>query len=197
MKELDVERILLERDQSPYVEKQHGVINYTLNKANHVWILKELGFNNHTIVGGNYFTTPNPFHVHTDNGKDNQPHFNIVIPLNEQADFHTVVFDQTYGGWASHFWVGSLYKYVPSPVYNAPKRDWEGVYNLSEIPLSIELYIQHLSHLPYESVEPLSVKEIHTWKAGHPFTFECDRLHCSSNFKGIKEGLTLLVKNLS
>ena len=194
---IDIERILLERDKSERVEKLHGVVNFKLNKPNLQYILDDLGFTDHKIVGGNFFTTPNPFHIHTDNGKDNEPDFNILIPLSEGVDHNTILFDQTYNGWASHFWVGSMYKYFPDPVYNLPKRDFINVNDIVTTRFDIELYTRYLSHLPYESVQGLSIKEVHKWKLGEHYIFECNRLHASSNFKDIKEGLTLLVKNPS
>lgn len=192
-----IDKILLERENSERIEKHHGIVNHRLKKSNLHWILEELGYGDHKIVGGNFFSTPNPFHVHTDNGKDNDPDFNILIPLNQQQDFTTVIYDQTYSGYASHFWVGSLYKYFPSPAYNEPKRDYIGVNNLISDSFNINFYVKYLTHLPYETLQGLSIQQSHTWKIGQVYKFECNRLHSSSNFKGTKEGLTLLVKRPS
>lgn len=194
---IDVNRLYEIRENSERIEKQHGVINHKLKKEELTWILDELGYSDHTIVGGNFFTTPNPFHIHTDNGKDNGPDFNILIPMNEQDDFYTVQFFQQYDGPASHFWVGSLYKYFPPPVYNEPKKDYNGVYNLGDGDLDITMYKDYLSHLPYESVKPLTIRTVTKWHKGIPIEFPCNRLHCSAKFDGVKEGLTLLVKRPS
>lgn len=194
---IDIERILEERSNSERVEKHYGIVNYKLRKPNLHWILEELGYGDHKIVGGNFFNTPNPFYVHTDNGKDNKPDFNILIPLNEHADFTTILYDQLYSGYASHFWVGSLYKYFPDPVYNEPKRDYDGVIGLINETFDVSMYLKYLTHLPYETLQGLSVQRVHNWKVGDVYTFECNRLHSSSNFKGTKEGLTLLVKRPS
>lgn len=194
---IDIERILQERSESERVEKLHGIVNYKLRKPNLHWILEELGYGDHKIVGGNFFCTPNPFHVHTDNGIENEPDFNILIPLSESPDFNTVIFDQTYTGHASHFWVGSIYKYFPDPIYNERKTDYNGVVGLTQLHFDRDDYLKYLTHLPYETLQGLSIKKVHNWHLGDVYEFECNRLHCSSNFKGTKEGLTLLVKRPS
>lgn len=191
---IDINDILKERSKSERVEKLHGIVNHKLRKSNLHWILEELGYCDHSIVGGNFFSTPNPFHIHTDNGKDNQPDFNILIPLTDQGDFTTVIFDQVYSGWASHFWIGTLYKYFPDPIYNERKTDFSGVDGLVDTPFNTQQYINYLTHLPYETLNGLSIKQTHDWNIGDVYEFECNRLHCSSNFTGTKEGLTLLVK---
>lgn len=194
---IDIDRILQERSESERVDKLHGIVNYKLRKQNLHWILEELGYGDYKIVGGNFFCTPNPFHIHTDNGKENEPDFNILIPLSEQDDFTTIIFDQTYTGYASHFWVGSIYKYFPDPVYNERKIDYNGVQNLTGRPFSQTDYIKYLTHLPYETLHGLSIQRTHKWNIGDVYEFECNRLHGSSNFSGTKEGLTLLVKRPS
>ena len=191
---IDIDTILKLRSESERVEKLHGIVNYKLQKPKLHWILEELGYNEHKIVGGNFFCTPNPFHIHTDNGKDNQPDFNILIPLTDHNDFTTVIFDQIYSGWASHFWVGGIYKYFPDPIYNERKTDYVGVQGLVDTPFDTTQYIDYLTQIPYETLNGLSIQRTHKWNIGDVYEFECNRLHCSSNFQGTKEGLTLLVK---
>lgn len=188
------QRILEYRKTLQRVDKLHGVVNYKLDKPNMYWILEELGITNVKIVGGNFFNTPNPFHVHTDNGKDNEPDFNVLIPLSFAEPFSTIIFDQKYSGYASHFWVGSIYKYFPDPIYNERKTDYNGVEGLTEKSFNVNDYVKYLTHLPYESLHGLSINKVHEWNDGDHYVFPCNQLHCSSNFKGIKEGLTLLCK---
>jgi len=176
-------------ENSKKIEKHSGIVNYKFDKS----LASEiLGIDN--IVGGNFFETPNPFHVHVDTGLASdkfRPKYNLLIPMSEEKDHKTVIFDQTYNGEASHFMVGSIYKYWPDPVYNKRKTDFRLVEGLQN--MCIENYVNYLTHIPYESVKDLSIKKVIDWKMYQPIIFESKYLHCSSNFNGIKKGLTLLI----
>jgi|SRR6056297_3657254 len=195
----------LQRIQSIYnnskrVEKLHGVINYKFPKECFNWILEDLEIQG-IITGGNFFETPNPFHIHTDTGKKEElgelsPKYNIVIPLTEKEDHNTVIFNQQWHGDASHFMIGSIYKYWPDPVYNLRKTSYSGVKNLTSLPFDKDDYMNYLAHLPYETVQGLSVKQVVPWKVGEALIFDSSLLHCGSYFKGIKKGLTILVSDV-
>jgi len=192
-----LEHITVWKQRCERVEKLHGVVNYKFPKKEAQFILDYLKIEG-TITGGNFFETPNPFQIHTDTGKadelkDLKPYLNIVIPLVEQEDFNTVIFDQSWNGDASHFMVGSVYNYWPDPVYNLRKTDYSGVENLCNLPFDEDDYLNYLTHLPYETVQGLSIKEVVPWKVGQVLMFDSTLLHCSSNFTGIKKGLTILV----
>jgi hypothetical protein len=185
---------------SERIEKHHGVVNYKFDKKLFNWILNDLNISG-KITGGNFFETPNPFHIHTDTGKKSElgeltPKYNIVIPLTEEADHNTVIFDQQWHGDASHFMIGSIYKYWPDPVYNLRKTNYDGVENLTVLPFNEDDYINYLAHLPYETVQGLSVKQVVPWKVGEALIFDSSLLHCGSYFKGIKKGLTILVSDV-
>lgn len=185
------------RDKCERREKLHGVVNWKLPKKEVEWVLKKLGIEG-IITGGNYWQTPNPFHVHTDTGKQSElkgikPKYNIVIPLNVHPTFKTVIFDQKWYGDAVHFWVGSLYKYFPDPVYNERKSDYKYVQNMINEDFNFRDYATLLTHLPYETLQGLSVNTVIPWNIGQAIVFDSQYLHCSSNFTGVKEGLTILV----
>lgn len=194
---IDLERIREDRAKCKRVDKLHGIYNHRINKESLQWILDDLGLGDCTIVGGNYFTTPVPFHIHTDNGKENEPDFNILIPITCDSKFSTILFDQTYSGYASHFRKGSLGHYLDRPVYNEVKYDFEGVENLWPSVFDEDMYMNYLTHMPYEWFDGLSVNQIFHWTLGSHLKFPCNQLHCSGNFNGVKEGLTLLCKNPS
>jgi len=188
-----IDRLLLFRDQCEKIEKHNGITNYKFDKKDAQWILDELDIKG-TIVGGNFFSTPNPFIVHTDTGKkseNNTPSHNIVIPLTSEKDHYTVIFKQTYDGDAAHFMVGSVYKYWPDPVYNIRKDNYNDVQNLNW--MDQENYFKYLTHLPWETIKKLSIEKIVKWEIGVPIIFESKQLHCSANFCKRKEGLTLLI----
>lgn len=192
---LDIDRILKDRENCKRIDKLHGIYNHRIEKSSLHWILEELGHGDCEIVGGNYFTTPVPFHIHTDNGKENEPDFNILVPLTpNRQQFATILFDQTYSGYAAHFRKGSLGQYLDRPVYNEIKYDFEGVENLWPAPFDEDMYMNYLTHMPYEWFNGLSVHSIFHWGLGSHLEFPCNQLHCSANFSGVKEGLTLLVK---
>lgn len=188
------DRILEFRLNCERVEKHHGIVNHKFAKKDAQWILDHLGIEG-VIVGGNFFSTPTPFIIHTDTGKQTdkiRPTHNILIPLTEAQDFHTVVFDQTYSGDAAHFMVGSLFKYWPDPVYNLRKENFDDVDGCVKIGC---VNNKHLSHLPMETIEQLSIKRIYKWKVGNPIIFKSNHLHCGGNFVGRKEGLSLLISS--
>lgn len=194
-----IEEIRQIRDKCERREKLHGVVNWKLPKEEFSWVLPALGIEG-TITGGNFWSTPNPFHVHTDTGKQEElnglkPKYNIVIPLNWHPSFNTIIFDQKWNGDAVHFWVGSIYKYFPDPVYNERKENFDGVEGLTSREFDIEYYKEYLTHLPYETLYGLSIAETIPWMIGNAMVFDSQYLHCSSNFVGTKEGVTILVGN--
>ena len=195
-----INKILDIRDNSERVEKLHGIVNYRFPKSNFEWLLEDLNISG-KITGGNYFQTPNPFHVHTDTGKkedlgDLTPKYNIVIPLTEAEDHNTVIFDQQWHGDASHFMVGSIYKYWPDPVYNLRKSSYHGVQGITDFNFDVVQYRTYLKHLPYETVQGLSIKKVVPWHIGEALIFDSTLLHCGSYFSGIKKGLTILVSDV-
>lgn len=195
-----INKILDIRDNSERVEKLHGIVNYRFPKSNFEWLLEDLNISG-KITGGNYFQTPNPFHVHTDTGKkedlgDLTPKYNIVIPLTEAEDHNTVIFNQQWHGDASHFMVGSIYKYWPDPVYNLRKSSYHGVQGITDFNFDVVQYRTYLKHLPYETVQGLSIKKVVPWHIGEALIFDSTLLHCGSYFSGIKKGLTILVSDV-
>lgn len=195
-----LDRILEMKETCERVEKLHGVVNHKIKmKSDFNWLRDELSLEG-KITGGNFFETPNPFHIHTDTGKREElgelnPKWNIVVPLVEDPTFKTVIFDQQWSGNAAHFWVGSLFKYFPEPVYNEKRTDYEGVENLTGKDFDVDDYVKYLRHLPYETVNGLSIKSVVPWKLGEVLVFDSTLLHSSSYFTKYKKGLTLLVSN--
>lgn len=190
----DVEHLLWLRDNSERVEKHHGIINHKLVKKNYYWLLERYGIEGE-IVGGNFFSTPTPFFVHTDSGTpEHKPDLNLLIPLNEGRNFNSVVFEQTYNGNGAHFYVGNAFKYFPDPLYNKRMTDYSEVEGVVRYPFNEDDYMNYLTHIPYESLNGLSIEEIHRWKLGKGIIIPSNKLHCSSNFNGVKEGITVLIK---
>lgn len=194
------DKILDIKSASERVVKHHGIVNYKFSKEDFNWLLEDFDISG-KITGGNFFETPNPFHVHTDTGKKEElgkltPKYNIVVPLTEAEDHNTVIFDQQWHGDASHFMVGSIYKYWPDPVYNLRKSSYHGVENIGSFDFDIVQYKTYLKHLPYETVQGLSIKQVVPWRIGEALIFDSSLLHCGSHFCGSKKGLTLLVSDV-
>lgn len=148
--------------------------------------------------GGNYFAPVNPFHPHTDTGKveeleGRQPYKNIVIPLTENPNIHTVVFNQRWYGEATHFWQGSLFSYLPDPLYNSRATNLDGVEGATDKDFDVENYLKYLTHLPYEALHGFTMEGAYAWKLGEVLTFDCSMIHCASNFRahGIQDKLGL------
>lgn len=182
------------------VEKKAGVKNVMYHHSDVYWILEKLNISG-TITGGNFFETPNPFQVHTDTGKISDLNglkstYNVVIPLSEQVDFNTVIFNQRHYGDASHFWRGSLFKYMPDPVYNLRKTDYETLEGYTNQPFDKDDYFKYLIHLPYENLFGLSIKQVVPWKIEDVLVFDSSLLHSASYFNGIKKGLSIFVSDV-
>lgn len=190
------------RHKYPLKEKMSGTRNWQWKSHDEVchFLLEKLDpyIGKCFRHGGNYFETPNPFHPHTDTTKqsefpNSQPYKNVVIPLTESPNIYTVVFEQRWTGPASHFWQGSLFGYLPDPLYNERKTDLIGVENVCDEPFPVEDYMKYLTHLPYESLQGFSILGAYPWKIGQALIFDCQNIHCGSNFRhhGINNKLGL------
>lgn len=178
-------------------KKQDDIVHFVLEK------LKPILGENIVRHGGNYFSPVSPFHPHTDTGKveeldGRQPYKNIVIPLTDNPDIHTVIFNQRWYGEATHFWQGSLFTYLPDPAYNHRATDLTGVkYATGEKYFDVDDYFRYLTHLPYESLYGFSMEGAYPWRTGEVLIFDCSMIHCASNFRmhGIqnKLGLSMFV----
>jgi hypothetical protein len=209
----EIEQIMSWRNYCEKIEKRSGVINYKYKNGGTVekFLLSKV----EPIIGhcrrhgGNYFSTQNPFHVHTDTGKANEqeddeaPYKAIVTPLVQSTHkkvFSTIIFDQQQFGEASHFWRGSVFNYMGSPIYNHIITDYSHLEGFTNKPFDLSDYSKYLSHLPYENLFGLSIKTVLEWEIGDLVLFNCSSLHASNNFRihsQKKEGLVLFVSSKS
>ena len=55
---------------------------------------------------------------------------------------------------------------------------------------------KYLTHLEDKWLKGLSFNSAHAWRPGNAIVFDCVRLHCGSNFKGKKLGLSIFTEYL-
>ena len=197
---------LLEQEQlCEKVEKAGGVINYKYAKGGAVekFIEEKVSpyFGKLVRHGGSFVKTPVAFHAHTDTGKADEmkgklfPYKNILIPLQSSTPaqpLYTVFFRQRNFGEASHFWNAKEFE-TRVPFYNHKVTDYSGLAYRLESSFNPEDHEKHLSHLPIESLNGLSISETIHWKLGDLVAFDCSTLHASNNFEkfgAVKHGLS-------
>lgn len=201
----DIEKILDLEKECERVEKQNGVINYKYSKLGILEKFIEEKLKNQlgqfTRHGGSYVITPEPFHVHTDTGKDDEmkdqrfPYKNILIPLmssSEKAPLYTIIFKQRNFGQAAHFWRGEKFS-DKKPTYNFKVTNYSDLEHFTDKGFDPDIHKKHLAHLPIESLYGLSIDQIIHWNVGDVVVFDCSSLHASNNFREYnikKHGLT-------
>lgn len=143
---------------------------------------------------GNFYKHSTPYLPHTDYRTDQDNDINVVIPLSYEGERASlVVFDQTWDKqsvtWCldaplSRFEVNTGVPGYPS------QYDVKG---LTGLPVDDELYKTNLRHYRKECFFGLS-GEAYPFEPGTMIVFDNRRIHCTSNFKGEKLGISLRFK---
>ena len=149
------------------------------------------------LAGGNYYEHSFPYLPHTDYNvlKDNI--INAVIPLMYECevDPYLVVFDQIYRGsypvtWMMHWPMTTLHENIA--LYGPPHKYC--LDNLTDRPIDNDLY-KYIDMYPKELLYGLS-GAVHKFEPGNLIVFDNRKIHCTSNYKGTKLGLSLRFKEL-
>lgn len=143
---------------------------------------------------GNYYKHSFPYLPHTDFEFDKDNTINAVIPIWTESEAHLIVFDQKYQGkypvtWMMHHPVYNLHNHTA--LLGCPY-DYN-VEGLTKENIPNELYEKYLYNYPRESLIGLT-GAAHEFKPGECIVFDNRRIHCTSNFKGTKLGLSLRYK---
>lgn len=202
----DLDYIEEEKNRATKIVKNSNIINLKYEKGGTLesWILEKLKSNLGPVKrhGGSYVISSEPFHVHTDSGKNEEmderffPYKNILIPLSNSTELrplYTVFFKQRSIFEASHFWRGHIQE-VKRPCYNHVITDYSQLINYTHENFCHEIHENHLSHLNVSMLHGLSVEEYVHWNIGDVIIFDCSQLHASNNYKtfsGLKESLSM------
>jgi hypothetical protein len=208
--EADLSFIKSEKSKSERVVKNSNIVNLKYSKGGDLekWIIDKLSSITGDVKrhGGSYVISSEPFHVHTDSGKNEEmkggyfPYKNILIPLTDstaEKPLYTVFFKQRSLFEASHFWRGKeLDTGNVKPLYNNILNDYSELINYTNQKFDCSAHENDLSHLPYDMLHGLSVESRVYWNVGDMIIFDCSQLHASNNYKafsGKKESLSLFL----
>ena len=151
---------------------------------------------NSKVMSGMFFEVNQPHIIHNDD-KHSLPltykAFNIPLEYDTEEEPHLCFFDQVYLDGPSKFFNGEE---NIETFYNTIVYDYENVVDKSDIPIDAIMKEKYLTHLEDKWLKGLSFNSAHAWQPGNAIVFDCVRLHCGSNFKGKKLGLSIFTEYL-
>lgn len=127
----------------------------------------------------------NPIKLHVDTGKDENKiiYKQVLIPLTDTGD--TILFEPRWYGPSASFTINEK-EIKNNSGYNLRTNDHIGISDFDK-----NFYKKYLNHENYENLRGLNVKKIYNWKLGEVFIFDRTFLHCASDLKKPKIGLTI------
>jgi hypothetical protein len=144
------------------------------------------------VYFSHFFYTTIPHIIHNDDSYNiDHPYKGINIPLETFEDTFLCVFDQYYLNGPSKFFNGS--SNIPG-YYNTHVYEYSDVKQLSLIPFNEEFRREYLDHIEPAWLTGLSIKSMYKQSLNTAIVFDTVRLHCSTNFKQSKLGLSFFTK---
>ncbi len=127
----------------------------------------------------------NPIKLHVDTGRDKKKiiYKQILIPLTDTGD--TILFEPRWYGPSSSFTIQEE-ELQNQNGYNQRTNDHIGDEKFDE-----EFYKKYLNHEDYNNLKGLKVKKLYQWKLGDVLIFDRTYIHCASDLKKPKIGLTI------
>ena len=165
-------------------------------------VIKDLVKYLQSIFGGFYvlstqiFDVNIPHIIHNDDDLEHKPFLAFCLPLKivgNSDDIKLVTFDQYYyQGGAKFFKDDNEDRHM---FFNEKIISYENVKFLSDIGIDRDFKENYLSHLKDIWLEGLSINTVLEWKIGNILCFNCNQLHCSSNFlsKGVENKIALSI----
>jgi hypothetical protein len=143
---------------------------------------------NSSVYFGHFFYTNRPHIIHNDDSLSiNVPYKGINIPIETCEETSLCIFDQFYLDGPCKFFNGS----TDIPTYhNLQKYEYSGVQGLVDGDFDESFRIKHLNHLEPSWLQGLSIKEMIQQTMNCGIVFDTVNLHCSTNFKQSKLGLS-------
>lgn len=129
----------------------------------------------------------NPIKLHVDTGRDENKiiYKQILIPLSDTGD--TILFEPRWYGQSASFTIKKE-EIENNTGYNLRTNEHIGNFDFDK-----DFHKKYLNHEDYKNLEGLNVKEVYKWKLGEAFIFDRTFLHCASDLKKPKTGLTIFL----
>ena len=142
------------------------------------------------------FNVDTPHVIHNDDDLEHDPFLGFCLPLEkvgDSDDIKLVLFDQYYYHGGAKFFRNETEERKVFSHKNLSTYD--DVSFLSDAGIDDTFKQNYLSHLKDSWLEGLSINTILEWKIGNILCFNCNQLHCSSNFlsKGVKSKVALSI----
>ena len=127
----------------------------------------------------------NPIKIHVDTGRDESKiiYKQILIPLSNTGE--TVLFEPRWYGQSATFTIKK--EEIENNIgYNLRTNDHIGDFDFDK-----DFHKKYLNHENYKNLQGLTVKKLYKWKLGEAFIFDRTFVHCASDLKKPKLGLTM------
>ena len=175
------------------IKKKHWILginkkidNFIISKVNSVledWKVDNMYSNDDAF--GIFHESFNPIKLHVDTGKDKNKiiYKQILIPLTDTGD--TILFEPRWYGPSSSFTIQKD-ELQNNNGYNLRTSD-----HIGDLDFDKTFYQKYLNHEDYNNLKGLKVKKIYKWQLGEALIFDRTFIHCASDLKKPKIGLTI------
>jgi hypothetical protein len=180
-------------NEKQQIKKKHWTLgvdkkmdDFIIHKINQVlknWEVDNMYSKENAI--GIFHESYNPIKLHVDTGRDKKKiiYKQILIPLTDTGE--TILFEPRWYGQSATFTI-SKEEIQNNSGYNLRTNDHLGDSNFDE-----SFYKKYLNHMDYKNLKGLDIKKVYKWKLGEAFIFDRTFIHCASDLKKPKIGLTI------
>ncbi len=177
------------------IKKKHWILGFNkkmdefiISKINSIlknWKIDNMYSKENAL--GIFHESYSPIKIHADTGKDkkNLIYKQILIPLTDTGD--TVLFEPRWYGPSTSFTIKKE-ELENKNGYNFKSSDHIGDDNFD-----VSFYNKYLNHETYDNLKGLKVKKLYNWKLGEALIFDRSFIHCASDLKKPKIGLTIFL----
>ncbi len=175
------------------IKKKHWVLgidkkmdDFVINKIHQVikdWEIDNMYSKENAL--GIFHESYNPIKLHVDTGRDKNKiiYKQILIPLSDTGD--TILFEPRWYGQSASFTIKKE-EIENNTGYNLRTNE-----HIGNLDFDKDFHKKYLNHEDYNNLKGLSVKEVYKWKLGEAFIFDRTFIHCASDLKKPKIGLTI------
>jgi hypothetical protein len=153
-------------------------------------------FGNFYVTSTLIFDVNTPHVIHNDDDLEHDPFLAFCLPLKyvgDSDDIKLILFNQYYYQGGAKFF---RYDNKERPVFSHKNLSiYDDVFFLSDAGINNEFKQEYLTHLQDSWLQGLTINTVLDWKVGDILCFNCNQLHCSSNFlsKGVDSKIALSI----
>ena len=142
------------------------------------------------------FNVNAPHVIHNDDDLEHNAFLAFCLPLKyvgDSDDIKLILFNQYYYQGGAKFF---RYDNKERPVFSHKNLSiYDDVFFLSDAGINNEFKQEYLTHLQDSWLQGLTINTVLDWKVGDILCFNCNQLHCSSNFlsKGVDSKIALSI----